>query len=81
MKKSAQMRINDAAKGCDRVHDAMRRAVKTLAASITVNGYGIYRDRCEVQQTLADARADIDAALQLVSHIEWPTDADYDAAN
>lgn len=77
---SAEQKINAAAAGSAKVQQAWHLAYRTLSGGASTNGLGIYMDQFAVRNSLLDARAHIDEALAKLTEIDWPTNADYDAA-
>jgi hypothetical protein len=77
-KQEAQNRIASAETACAKVQASWVAADAALAGSVSVNGYGIYRDRFELRNKLELARSHIQEALKAMDEIEWPTNAEYD---
>ncbi|MEI7429269.1 MAG: hypothetical protein WCL27_02360 [Betaproteobacteria bacterium] len=77
-KKEVHAKISAAEVACGKVHDKWSAAAQALSGTVSVNAFGVFRDRIELRSKLIDARANIDEALKVLDAVDWPTDADYD---
>ena len=80
-KQEANDKISAASKGCEAAEKEWRAAVSVIGGSISVNGYGIHHDRFELSRKLLDAQKHIQESLKALDGIDWPSKADYDAAD
>jgi hypothetical protein len=62
------------------VQTRIRRAGELLADDGGVNAVGILLDPRHKLNSLLDAKAEIEAAVALISATGWPSDRDYDNA-
>ena len=78
-KQQANAKIEAAIKDCKNAQKAWSAAHKSLSASVSTNGYGIYSGQGrELKGYLQDAQAQIKQALTALNEVNWPTDDDYD---
>lgn len=72
-------KIDDAAAATDRIQDHVDNAFDALR-SAQVNGFGVYADTSTRYRDLITAGDEIAAAIDTMKATDWPTNADYDAA-
>lgn len=78
-KTEAKRRVDAASVACDKSLESWKKAVSALGDNVSVNGFGIIRDRSAFRQKLREANASIAASLaELDAVTEWPSNADYD---
>jgi hypothetical protein len=70
--------IEKAAAATSRAEDEIELALAAFAPSRSVNGFGVYRERMPVVESLEIARAAITRALAAIGGTPWPGPADYE---
>ena len=77
------MPTTKAAAVTERVEIHIKRALRALNGGSTerlVDELGIYSDPGNLQDVLFETRSAVDAALQEMTSISWPTTTEYNAA-
>lgn len=75
----AKDRVDAAAKASDKALAQWQAATSALGGGVSVNGFGIIRDRYAFRQHLHEAQAHIAASLAALDDVtDWPSDVDYD---
>lgn len=77
-RREAKQKVNAAAKDCAKVQASWTAAFEALGGAVGTNGYGIFRERHEFKDKLQAARQHINAGLETLDQINWPTNAEYD---
>lgn len=80
-KQQAEDKINAAAKGCEEAVRAWQAAESAISGTISINGYGVHHDRDELRYKLLKAQEHIKTSLAALDRVEWPSNADYNAAD
>ena len=62
------------------IHSHLHTAVSALSRSYSTDGYGVIRDKYQVQDMVREAAAELEAARKLLATFERPTEKEYDAA-
>lgn len=78
MSTEAKLKVAAATRACDEAHKAWGAAVRDLAVTFSVNGYGIFNDHRAFRRQMVAARTNLSDALAALDGIDWPTDTDYD---
>jgi len=77
-KSEVEIKVAAAEKARREAQAAWSAAAEALSGSVSVNGYGIFRDRSQLRDKLLDARNHIDSTLGALDRTDWPTNTDYD---
>ena len=75
---SIKEKIITAEKETGQVLEFWSQAYKELDGNVQTNGYGILADHNQLKGKLLRAKKQIDEALKLLNHTDWPTQTDYD---
>lgn len=75
----AKNKIDAASVACDKALESWRNAGAVLCRDVSINGFGILRDRYAFRQQLHETQAHIAASLAALDEVsDWPNDFDYD---
>jgi hypothetical protein len=79
MESTANDRVASAQVACDKAVSHWQAAAAAINGDVSLNGYGIIRDRSAFRQKLHEAQARIAASLAALDEVEsWPSSVDYD---
>jgi hypothetical protein len=71
-------RIDAASELTDFIEQQLDRVRQEIALPRKLNGYGVYRARCEVRQSLEAMRHEIERAIDGFDAVPWPSRKDYE---